>query len=65
MVNSSGINFIVYVLRSSKFRQELATFACFRFLKRKKAELKKEGVAVNTETTGSSAVSRSEHCREN
>ena len=65
MVNSSGINFIVYVLRSSKFRQELATIACFGFLKRKKAELKKEGVAVNTETTGSSAVSLSEHCREN
>ena len=60
MVNSSGVNFFVYVLRSSRFRQELATFACFRFLKRKKAELKKEGVTVNTKTTGSSAVSSSE-----
>ena len=60
MVNSSGINFIVYVLRSSRCRQELATFACFRFLKRKGAELKKEGVSVNTKTTGSSAVSSSE-----
>ena len=53
MVNSSGINFIVYVLRSSKFRQELATFACFRFLKRKKAEVKKEDeTTMNTKTTG-------------
>ena len=59
MVNSSGINFIVYVVRSSRFRQELATFACFRFLKRQRAELKKEGVTVNTETTGASAVSSS------
>ena len=60
MVNSSGVNFFVYVLRSSRFRQELATFACFGFLKRKKAELKKEGVTVNTKTTGASAVSSSE-----
>ena len=60
MLNSSGVNFFVYVLRSSRFRQELATFACFRFLKRKRAELKKEGVTVNTKTTGTSAVSSSE-----
>ena len=60
MLNSSGVNFFVYVLRSSRFRQELATFACFRFLKRKRAELKKEGVTVNTKTTGASAVSSSE-----
>ena len=56
LINSSGINFFVYVLRSSRFRQELATFPCFRFLKRKRAELKKEGVTVNTKTTGASAV---------
>ena len=60
MVNSSGINFIVYVVRSSRFRKELATLACFRFFKRKWPELKKEGVTVNTETTDPSAVSRSE-----
>ena len=53
MLNSSGVNFVVYVLRSSRFRQELATFACFRFLKRKKAEVKKEDeTTMNTKTTG-------------
>ena len=61
MLNSSGVNFIVYVLRSSRFRQELARFVCFRFLKRKKAEVKKEDeTTMNTKTTGVSAVSRSE-----
>ena len=60
MLNSSGVNFFVYVLRSSRFRQELITFPCFRFLKRKRAELKKEGVTVNTKTTGASAVFSSE-----
>ena len=60
MVNSSGVHIFVYVMGSSRFRQELTTFACFRFLKRKKAELKKEGVTVNTKTTESSAVSSSE-----
>ena len=57
LINSSGINFFVYVLRSSRFRQELARYSCFRFLKPKKAEVNKEGVSVNTMTTGSSAVS--------
>ena len=38
MINSSGINFFVYVLRSSRFRQELARFACFRFLNHKSTE---------------------------
>ena len=57
MINSSGINFFVYVLRSSRFRQELARYSCFRFLKHKKAEVNKEGVSVNTMTTGSSTVS--------
>lgn len=56
MINSSGINFFVYVLRSSRFRQELAGFVCFRFLKRTKAGLKREGVAVNTMTTGASEL---------
>ena len=60
MVNSSGINFFVYVLRSSRFRQELATFVCFRFLKREKAEERKEGVTANTVTTGAWDVSSSE-----
>ena len=57
LINSSGINFFVYVLRSSRFRQELARYSCFRFLKHKKAELNKEDVTVYTITTGSSAVS--------
>ena len=56
MINSSGINFFVYVVRSSRFRQELARYSCFRFLKPKKAEVNKEGVSVNTITTGPSAV---------
>ena len=43
MVNSSGVNLFVYVLRSSRFRQELATFACFRFLKRKKGRTEERG----------------------
>ena len=60
MLNSSGVDFFVYVLRSSRFRQELPIFACFRFLKRKRAELKKEGVTVNTKTTGAWAVFSSE-----
>ena len=60
MVNSSGVNFFVYVLRSSRFRQELATFVCFRFLKREKAEERKEGVTANTVTTGAWDVSSSE-----
>ena len=59
-LNSSGTNFFVFVLRSSRFRQELSRFVCFRFLKPKKAGLKKEGVSVNTVATGSSAVYSSE-----
>ena len=58
MINSSGINFFVYVLRSSRFRQELATFACFRFLKHEKAGVNKKDVTVKTTTTGASSVSR-------
>ena len=58
LINSSGINFFVYVLRSSRFRQELATFVCFRFLKDRKAGLKKDGVSVmNTVTTETSVLS--------
>ena len=60
MINSSGINFFVYVLRSSRFRQELATFVCFRFLKHKKAGQRKEDVTVSTVTSGTLTVSRSE-----
>ena len=60
MINSSGINFFVYVLRSSRFRQELARFVCFRFLNRKIAELKREGETINTMTTGTSAMYGSE-----
>ena len=56
MINSSGVNFFVYATRSSRFRQELARYSCFRFLKHKKAEVNKEGVSVNTMTTGSSAA---------
>ena len=58
MINSSGINFFVYVLRSSRFRQELATFACFRFLKHEKAGVNKKDLTVKTTTTGASSVSR-------
>ena len=58
MINSSGINFFVYVLRSSRFRQELATFACFRFLTHEKAGVNKKDVTVKTTTTGASSVSR-------
>ena len=50
MINCSGVNFVVYVLRSSRFRQELARFVCFGFLTHKKTGLKKEGVPVNTAT---------------
>ena len=58
LINSSGINFFVYVLRSSRFRQELATFACFRFLTHEKARVNKKDVTVKTTTTGASSVSR-------
>ena len=58
MINSSGINFFAYVLRSSRFRQELATFACFRFLTHEKARVNKKDVTVKTTTTGASCVSR-------
>ena len=58
MINSSGINFFVYVLRSSRFRQELATFVCFRFVKQTLGGVKKEG--ANTVTTGASVTSRPE-----
>ena len=60
MINCSGVNFLVYVLRSSRFRQELSRLVCFGFLKRKKTAMKKEGVTVNTMLTGASAVSNSE-----
>ena len=52
MINSSGINFFVYVLRSSRFRQEVARFPCFGFLKHKKTGVKKDGVTVITTPTG-------------
>ena len=51
MINSSGVNFFVYVLRSSRFRQELATFACFGFLKHNRGAVKRESVTA-TVTTG-------------
>ena len=60
MINCSGVNFFVYILRSSRFREELARFVCFGFLKNKKARLKKEGVTVDTTATGTSAVINSE-----
>ena len=63
MINSSGINFFVYVLRSSRFRQELSRLVCFGFLKRKMAGLRKEGVTANTMTTGESPVPGSEAMR--
>ena len=56
MINSSGVNFFVYVRRSSRFRQELAKFACFGFLKHKKVGMKKEDETVNTVATEASAV---------
>ena len=56
MVNSSGVNFFVYVLRSSRFRQELARLMCFRILKHEKGGLKK----ANTMETGTAAVTCSE-----
>ena len=52
MINSSGINFFVYVLRSSRFRQELSKLMFFRFLNRKKAGLKTEAVTLKTTATG-------------
>ena len=51
MINSSGVNFVVYVLRSSRFRRELARFVCFRFLRLKRVECNKACVTVNTVTT--------------
>ena len=60
MINCGGVNFFVYVLRSSRFRQELSRFVCFGFLRQKKAGRKKEGVSVNTMATGVSAVYSSE-----
>ena len=60
MINCSGANFLVYVLRSSRFRQELSRFVCFGFLKQKKGGLKKEGVTIHKMATGVSAVYSSE-----
>ena len=62
MINSSGINFFVYALRSSRFRQELARFVCFRFLKRKTKDegQKAESATVNTTTTGATVPYSSE-----
>jgi len=62
MINSSGINFFVYALRSSRFRQELARFVCFRFLKRKTKDegLKTDSATVNTTTTGATVPFSSE-----
>ena len=51
MINCSGVNFFIFVMRSSKFRQELARFPCFRFLKPTKTGLSKDGVTANTVTT--------------
>ena len=61
MINSGGINF-VYALRSSRFRQELARFVCFRFLKRKTKDegLKTKSATVNTTTTGATVPFSSE-----
>ena len=36
MLSCSGVNFVDYVLRSSWFRQELATFVCFRIFEAQK-----------------------------
>ena len=60
MFNSSGINFFIYLKRSSRFRQELARGVCSRFLKQEGAGLKKDGVTVERLTTGESPVSGSE-----
>ena len=60
MINCGGVNFFIYVLRSSRFRQELSRFVCFGFLNQRRAGLKKEGVSVSTVATGVSAVRSSE-----
>ena len=60
MINCSCVNFFIYVLRSSRFRQELSRSVCFWMLKPQKARVKKEGVSVNTVATGVSAVHSSE-----
>ena len=60
MINSSGVNFFVYATRSSRFRQELARFVCFRFLKHKKEGPNEEDVTANTVSTGTSGVPSSE-----
>ena len=57
LINSSGINFFVYVLRSSRFRQELGRFACFRFLNHGKEGVNKKRVTAKTTTTGAASVS--------
>ena len=57
MINSSGINFFVYVLRSSRFRHELGRFGCFRFLNHGKEGVNKKHVTAKTTTTGASSVS--------
>ena len=57
MINSSGINFFVYVLRSSRFRHELGRFACFRFLNHGKEGVNKKHVTAKTTTTGAASVS--------
>ena len=51
MIQCNGVNFFVYVLRSSRFREELARLACSRFLKHKKIELKKRDVTMKTVRT--------------
>ena len=56
MINCGGVNFFIYILRSSRFRQELSRFVCFGFLKPKQTGLKKEVETVSTVAPGGSAV---------
>ena len=65
MINSGGSNFFVYVLGSTKFRQELAKMDCFRCFK----DISKNGrtscsVSGRTEERGTTVNSDSEMHRQ-
>ena len=48
MLNCSGVNFVVYVLRSSWFGQELARLVCFRIFEAQKGRTEHKASSVSS-----------------
>ena len=54
MLNCSGLNFVVFVLRSSWFGQELARFVCFRIFEAQKGRTEHKAIEASSVSSSQS-----------